>query len=161
MMGYSDSYYGSSYHQQPDPSQFVPNPLYDGDQGFYQPYGDGIRNSQEVWQASQDISLSLKSALLSFKQRTKVYMHESQATFMNHEASIRNLEEKIGEISLHISKRPYGISTNDMIVSPIEQCHSLTTNGMMINPQLKASEMTSLTVKEILVHKKNLIWRVF
>jgi hypothetical protein len=40
------------------------NPLDNGSQAFYQPYGDEISISQEEWQESQDTSPSLKSAIL-------------------------------------------------------------------------------------------------
>jgi hypothetical protein len=47
MMDYPNSYYHSSYPKQPDFSHLMQNPLDNGSQAFYQPYGDEISISQE------------------------------------------------------------------------------------------------------------------
>jgi hypothetical protein len=92
----------------------MPNPLYDDAQDFYQPYGDEIPNSQEVWQASQDISPSLESLLMDFMQLTEDYMLQTQATLKNHDASLRNLEEQIGQVGMKLSLGPNKMSPNEI-----------------------------------------------
>jgi hypothetical protein len=55
-------------------------------------------------------------------------MHDSQATLKSHVASLSNLEEQIGQIAMQMSQGPNGMFTSEVIMSPMEQCHSVTTN---------------------------------
>ena len=56
-------------------------------------------------------------------------MQESQSTFKNHEASIRNLETQMGQISRQLSERFQDTFPCDTIENPRKQCKAITTSS--------------------------------
>ena len=56
-------------------------------------------------------------------------MKETQSLFKNQDASIRNLETQIGQLSRQIAERPQGTFPSDTIVNPKEHCKAIVTRS--------------------------------
>jgi hypothetical protein len=52
-------------------------------------------------------------------------MSETNSTLKNHDASIKNLETQLGQLSKQLSERQQGKFLSDTIVNPMEQCHAI------------------------------------
>jgi hypothetical protein len=88
---------------------------------------------------------NLENALLAFMQKIETYIQDSQSTFKNHEASIRNLETQMGQISRQLAERPQGTFPSDTVVNPKEQCKAITTRSgkILTSPQSTPSKNTT------------------
>jgi hypothetical protein len=63
---------------------------------------------------------------MDFMQKTKTYMEEYQSTLKICEASIRDLETQLSEMSKQLSKRPQVMFPSDTMVNSREQIKTLT-----------------------------------
>ena len=62
-------------------------------------------------------------------------MQETSSTLKNHDASIRNLETQMGQISKQLTERPKGTFPSDTIVNPREQCNAISLrSGKVVSP---------------------------
>ncbi|XP_061355408.1 uncharacterized protein LOC133299931 [Gastrolobium bilobum] len=60
---------------------------------------------------------------------------ETRALFRNQEASIRNLETQIGQLSRQFAERTQGTFPGNTIINPREHCNAITTrSGTVIQP---------------------------
>ncbi|XP_061338279.1 uncharacterized protein LOC133285118 [Gastrolobium bilobum] len=70
-----------------------------------------------------------------FIQNADAFRNETRASFWNQEASIRNLETQIGQLSRHFTERTQGTFPSNTVVNPREHCNAITTrSGTMIQP---------------------------
>ncbi|XP_061347983.1 uncharacterized protein LOC133293432 [Gastrolobium bilobum] len=79
----------------------------------------------------------LERALLQLTNTTDEFMQETKSTFRNQEASIRNLEIQIGQLSRQVPERSQGTFPSDTIINPKEHCNVITTK----NEDLKKEEV--------------------
>nr|KYP49470.1 hypothetical protein KK1_028817 [Cajanus cajan] len=68
-------------------------------------------------------------------------MNETRTNFKNQEASIRNLENQIGQISRQLSERPPGTFPSDTITNPREQCKEIQLRSGKVLMNEKKSEV--------------------
>ncbi|XP_061350298.1 uncharacterized protein LOC133295475 [Gastrolobium bilobum] len=65
----------------------------------------------------------------AFREDTFSFMQKTRAAHRNQEASIRNLEIQIGQLSKQFSERAQGTFPSNTIVNPREHCNSITTRS--------------------------------
>ncbi|XP_061366624.1 uncharacterized protein LOC133309812 [Gastrolobium bilobum] len=72
------------------------------------------------------------------------FAEETRASFKNQEASIKNLENQIGQLARQMAERPPGNFPSDTIVNPKGQCKAITTrSGIVITPVEKTTTASS------------------
>ena len=68
-------------------------------------------------------------------------MQEIRVNFKNQEASIRNLENQVGQIARQLADRPQGTFPSDTETNPKEHCKAITLrSGKTIDTQHKAND---------------------
>ncbi|XP_061350561.1 uncharacterized protein LOC133295722 [Gastrolobium bilobum] len=65
----------------------------------------------------------------AFREDTYAFMQETRSTHQNQEASIRNLEIQIGQLSKQFSERAPGTFPSNTVVNPREHCNAITTRS--------------------------------
>ncbi|XP_061344568.1 uncharacterized protein LOC133290496 [Gastrolobium bilobum] len=77
----------------------------------------------------------LSKTTSDFIQNADSFRDETRASFRNQEASIRNLETQIGQLSRQFTERTQGALPSNTIVNPREHCNAITTrSGTVIQP---------------------------
>ncbi|XP_061356324.1 uncharacterized protein LOC133300754 [Gastrolobium bilobum] len=80
----------------------------------------------------------LEKAMIQLSKTTNDHINETRAYHKNQDASIRNLESQIGQLSRQLAERTQGQFPGDTIVNPKEDCKSIVTRSVsVITPQDK------------------------
>ncbi|XP_061344489.1 uncharacterized protein LOC133290424 [Gastrolobium bilobum] len=80
----------------------------------------------------------LERALIQLTKNTDIFMNETRAHHKNQDASMRNLENQIRELSKQLQERTKGKFPSNTIINPREDCKSIVTrSGIVITPQEK------------------------
>jgi hypothetical protein len=82
-----------------------------------EPYGEETPMAQVPTQPSLGNSSNHENALMAFMRKKESYMGEYQSTLKNHEASIRDLETQLTQMSKQLSKRPQVMFLSDTMVN--------------------------------------------
>ena len=92
----------------------------------------------------------------TFVEQTSNFMNETRTNFKNQEASNRNLENQIGQISRQLSERPPGTFPSDTITNPREQCKAIELRSGRVLVNDKKNEVEGEKSKEEMILKE---WR--
>ncbi|XP_061358075.1 uncharacterized protein LOC133302328 [Gastrolobium bilobum] len=77
----------------------------------------------------------LSKTTSDYIQNADAFRDETRASFRNQEASIRNLETQIGQLSRQFTKRTQGTFPNNTDTNPKAQCNAFVTRrGIVIQP---------------------------
>ncbi|XP_061365048.1 uncharacterized protein LOC133308443 [Gastrolobium bilobum] len=91
----------------------------------------------------------LEKAMIQLSKTTNDHINETRAYHKNQDASIRNLESQIGQLSRQLAERTQGQFPGDTIVNPKEDCKSIVTrSGIVITPQDKQKGVQKVKVDE-------------
>ncbi|XP_061371374.1 uncharacterized protein LOC133313966 [Gastrolobium bilobum] len=80
----------------------------------------------------------LSKTTSDYIQNAKAFRDETKASFWNQEASIRNLETQISQLSKQFTARTHGTFPSNTDTNPNAQCNSIVTRrGIVIQPVIK------------------------
>ncbi|XP_061374780.1 uncharacterized protein LOC133316997 [Gastrolobium bilobum] len=89
----------------------------------------------------------LEKEMIQLSKTTNDHINETRAYHKNQDASIRNLESQIGQLSRQLAERTQGQFPGDTIVNPKEDCKSIVTrSGIVITPQDKQKGVQKVKV---------------
>ncbi|XP_061339550.1 uncharacterized protein LOC133286182 [Gastrolobium bilobum] len=78
---------------------------------------------------SQTPTSKLEKALIQLTKTTEAFMNETRTHHKNQDASIRNLETQIGQLSRQLAERSLGTFPSDTIINPRDHCNAITTKS--------------------------------
>ncbi|XP_061362006.1 uncharacterized protein LOC133305782 [Gastrolobium bilobum] len=100
--------------------------------------------------------LQLTKTTNDHMQTTDAFMNETRSYHKNQDASIRNLETQIGQLSRQLAERAQGRFPSDTIVNPKEDCKSIVTrSGIVITPQDKPKVVPKNKVDEPVIEPEH------
>ncbi|XP_061359421.1 uncharacterized protein LOC133303517 [Gastrolobium bilobum] len=85
----------------------------------------------------------LEKVKIQLSKTTNDHINETRAYHKNQDASIRNLETQIGQLSRQLAERSQGTIPSDTIVNPREHCNAITTKS----EELEKEEVEASTGK--------------
>ncbi|XP_061370291.1 uncharacterized protein LOC133313012 [Gastrolobium bilobum] len=78
---------------------------------------------------SQTPTSELEKALIQLTKTTEAFMNETRTHHKSQDASIRNLETQIGQLSRQLAERSPGAFPSDTIINPRKLCNAITTKS--------------------------------
>ncbi|XP_061337054.1 uncharacterized protein LOC133284092 [Gastrolobium bilobum] len=78
---------------------------------------------------SQTQTSELEKEPKQLTKTTEAFMNETRTHHKNQDASIRNLETQIGQLSRQLAERSPGTFPSDTIINPREHCNAITTKS--------------------------------
>ncbi|XP_061348846.1 uncharacterized protein LOC133294212 [Gastrolobium bilobum] len=134
---------GIWYDQRPQPSNFPRNNNYGagGGDGNFQRRTQGAgmdyksNNYQQPPQIQAKEPSELEKLVAQMAQHSNAFIEEQRANNKNTSASLKNLENQIGQLAKQVSERIPGTFPSNTVINPKEDCMAITTrSGKVVAP---------------------------
>ena len=137
------NYMGNPPRNQFDPYSNTYNPGWKSHPNFsYKPQAAPQQFHQTTTTDLEKALTQLTLTTTEYIQGSEAFRNETKSALKNQGASIRNLENQIGQLSKQIAERSQGSFPSDTVVNPKEHCKAITTrSGIVVQPVEKSVPM--------------------